>query len=207
MFLTHFNFKSRLYIDLNASKVKGFAAMIYHIAGDADIQDVTKIPRMSVRPILFLSKLLNAAEKNYWFTELEVISICFVIKKIRHMVEASFRIIIMFTDYALAVFILKQISFIMSSMDKLNLWFIKAAQYLLSFDLNIKYKIKKSNIIANALFKLSNNKILFNNTQNILKALFIKPCKLLINNNILVYIIMLVEILNNFKNQLKVGYN
>ena len=70
-FLVHFDATRPLFIDLDASKVWGFAAMIYHVKGD-----VTEgFSRTAVQPILFLSKMLNSAEQNYWPTELEVAGI------------------------------------------------------------------------------------------------------------------------------------
>ena len=62
-FLTHYNKLRRLYVDLDASKQWGFAAMIYHVLDDPP--DGTTFPRTAVQPIMFLSKCLNGAEKNY----------------------------------------------------------------------------------------------------------------------------------------------
>lgn len=38
---------------------------------------------------MFLSRLLTPAEKHYWATELEVSCILWVVRKIRHMIEAA----------------------------------------------------------------------------------------------------------------------
>ncbi|KAJ5435515.1 hypothetical protein N7445_006400 [Penicillium cf. griseofulvum] len=38
---------------------------------------------------MFLSRLLTPAEKHYWATELEVFCIVWVVRKIRHMIEAA----------------------------------------------------------------------------------------------------------------------
>lgn len=69
--LTHHDPKRRLYMDLDASKARGFGAMVYNC------RDETMDPprRSSIEPILFLSKLLNDAEQRYWPTELEVASL------------------------------------------------------------------------------------------------------------------------------------
>ena len=87
IFLVYYNPKRILYINLDTSKRIGFAAIIYHIKGDPQIIDLSKVPRTSVQPIMFLSKLLNTAESKYWSIELEVAGIVWVIKKIRYIVE------------------------------------------------------------------------------------------------------------------------
>ena len=51
--------------------------MVYHVKEGYDFGpgSTKAIPRTSVQPILFLSKLFNQAEKNYWPTELEIAGI------------------------------------------------------------------------------------------------------------------------------------
>ena len=72
-FLVHLDPTCRLYIDLDASKEWGFAAMVYHIAGnELSLRIDVPCTDVLVQPILFLSKRLNQAEKNYWPMELEV---------------------------------------------------------------------------------------------------------------------------------------
>ena len=68
-FLVHFDRNRQLYIDLDASKVWGFAAMVYHKTDDSETR------RSAVQPIMFLSRSINTAERNYWPTELEVAGI------------------------------------------------------------------------------------------------------------------------------------
>lgn len=62
---------------------------------------------MSMQPILFLSRLLTAAEKNYWPTKLEIAGFVWVIKKLRHLAKLSCQNIIIQTDYA-AILIIMQ---------------------------------------------------------------------------------------------------
>ena len=70
-FLYHFNPKRPLFLDVDASKEYRIGAIIYHIKGDPDVASITKdgkameFPRHCVQPIIFLSKLLSAAEQNY----------------------------------------------------------------------------------------------------------------------------------------------
>ena len=88
IFLVYYDPKRILYINLDTSKRIGFTAIIYYIKGDLQIVDLSKVPRISVQPIMFLSKLLNTAESKYWPTELEVTGIIQVIKKTRYIIES-----------------------------------------------------------------------------------------------------------------------
>ena len=50
--------------------------------------------------------------------------------------------------------IFRQITLFISFIDKLNLRLIRVSQYLSEFNFIIHYKIDKSNIVFDALFKL-----------------------------------------------------
>ena len=59
--LTHHEPKRRLYVDLDTSKAKGFGTMAYHCKDETQMNDPPR--KSTIEPILFLSKLLNDAEK------------------------------------------------------------------------------------------------------------------------------------------------
>ena len=105
--LHHHDEKRTLYIDLDASKEFGFGAHIYHSTDEMSNGDPPK--QKSQQSILFLSRLLTNAETRYWPTELEIAGIVWVVKKIRHMIEASHQVVI-YTDHAAAVSIVRQTS-------------------------------------------------------------------------------------------------
>ena len=64
-------------------------------------------------------------------------------------------LIIIFTNYALLVSILKKSNLIIIIfINKLNLHLICAKEYLFRFLLLIRYKLSKANFVLNALFKL-----------------------------------------------------
>ena len=150
-FLYHFDPTRKLYIDLDASKRFGFAAMIYHMEGDPDEGVRTK-----VQPILFLSKCLNSAEQNYWPTELEVAGVVWTVKKVRHMIELSLKPpVIVYTDHSAGVDISKQTTLKTASTDKLNLRLVRVLQYLLIFNLELKYKAGKTNLVPDILLRLN----------------------------------------------------
>ncbi len=94
----HHNPDKPLWIDLDASKEFGFGAVAFHTT--EDVLHEAKWPySTSMQPILFLSRLLTAAEKNYWPTELEIGGFVWVIKKLRHLVESFRASIIIQTDH------------------------------------------------------------------------------------------------------------
>lgn len=78
-----------LWIDLDASKEFGFGAVTFHDAERSSLPKGKWPFKTSIQPILFLSRLLTQAEKNYWSTELEIAGFVGVIKKLRHLVESS----------------------------------------------------------------------------------------------------------------------
>ena len=104
--LSHFSSKQQLYVDLNASKEWGFSAHIYHIKKDTDILIKTTSESKSMKSILFLSWLLINVKTRYWSTELKVAGLVWVVKKIRHMIEAAELFIIVYTDHSAAIFII-----------------------------------------------------------------------------------------------------
>ncbi|KAI0996230.1 hypothetical protein K3495_g11949, partial [Podosphaera aphanis] len=145
--LVHFNPEQRLYADLDASG-KGMGAMVYH-----STKDPPSIK--SVKPILFLSRLLKAEEKNYWPTELEVACCCWVISKIRHLMETSRFPTVIYTDHSSTVQIATQTSMTTTtSLVRLNLRHQRSSQYLSTFRLDVRHKPGKHNIVPDALSRL-----------------------------------------------------
>lgn len=143
-FLTHFDPSLRLFVDLDASKAFGFAAMVYHVIDG------------KVQPIMFLSKCLNDAEKNYWPTELEVAGVVWLVKKIRHMIESTKQPpTVIYTDHSAAIPISRQTTLSSTSTDKLNLRLVRASQYLSAFEIELRHKSGKSNVVPDALSRLA----------------------------------------------------
>ena len=83
MFLIHFSRDRQLYVELDSSKESGHGAIVYHMHSKYAHSDTSKQhPRNRIKLIMFLSRRLTQAEKNYWPTELEVSCMVWVIKKI-----------------------------------------------------------------------------------------------------------------------------
>ena len=158
-YLIHANTKRSLYVDLDASKEFDFDAMIYHVKEIWLRKTFSKAEyssRIAIESILFLSRLLTLVETRYWSIELELVDIVWVLKKIRHLVEAAnFDLsTIVYIDHDAALNIAKQISLITFFIDKLNLRLMRVSNYIQRFNLNIRHKFEKQHIVFDALSRL-----------------------------------------------------
>ena len=156
MTLVYHNADKIFWIDLDASKEFRFGAVAFHTAG-GDILPGGKWPsNILIQPILFLSRLFTAAEKNYWPTELEIAGFVWVIKKLRYLVESSHASIIIQTDHAAILDIIQQSSITStSSAMKMNVRLVKATQFFRQFHLIVRHKPEKEHIILDALSRLA----------------------------------------------------
>ena len=124
--------------------------------------------------ILFLNRLFSSIETRYWFIELKIIDIIWILRKIRHLLNFSKqKSIVIFIDHDVVLNIIKQINMIIIFIDKLNLRFVKVFDYIQRFELNIRHKSNKQHIVSNILFKLININIDTTFDENELNVLFI----------------------------------
>lgn len=207
--LSHFLPKRQLYIDLDASKEFGFGAHVYHLRTDLTKPppDGTSIPvstsspaptQKDTEPILFLSRVLTDAETRYWPTELEVAGIVWVVKKVRHMIEASEQPTIIYTDHSAAVSIVRQSSLNTVDVEKLNLRLVRASEYLQRFRLDVRYKPGKANIVPDALSRLASREYQPESDESSLDALH--------SSTIPTYANVLVEMSPEFRQRVMDGY-
>ena len=164
--------------------------------------------RIDVQSILFFNKLLNETKKDYWFTKLKIIEIVWIMKEIRHMIKfIKLSSTIVYTNHFVAIFIFEQITLIITNIDKFNLRLIRVLQYFFNFNLTIRHKIEKFNIISSVLSRLLNmlqsnvkNKI---NVFNVLYNHYIdftnNEIRFVIfqNMSITTYYIILIKMLND----------
>ena len=61
---------------------------------------------------------------------------------------------VVYINHSTAILISRQTSLTTFSIDKLNLRLIRASQYLSIFDLSVRHKTRKMNIVPNALSRL-----------------------------------------------------
>ncbi len=171
--LVHHNPDRPLWIDLDTSKEFGFDAVAFHTA-EVGLHEAKWPSSTSMQPILFLSRLLTAAKKNYWPTELEIAGFVWVIKKLRHLVESSRASVIIQTDHSAILDIMQQSSITStSSTMKMNVCLVRASQFLQQFRLVVRHKPGKEHIIPDALSRLASaNRAGHNKVYSELDALF-----------------------------------
>ena len=147
--------------------------MIYYVK-HINWNDIEYSSRKILQLIMFLSRLLTFAETKYWFIELEVANIVWVLRKIRYLIEFSMKkLIIVYIDHDVALSIFKQISMIIISIDKLNLRLVRTSNYIQRFDLKLRHKSEKTHIISDALSRLISIDIIVELVEDKLNALFI----------------------------------
>ena len=208
-FLIHFDRKRRLYVDLNVSKQWDFATIIYHVLNDSS-NDVT-YSRTIIQSIMFLNRCLNDVEKNYWSTELKVTNIVWIIRKINHMIKSiEISSTIIYTNHFVVVSISRQIIFITFSSDKLNLRLVRASQYLFNFNLSVRHKIDKINVMSNVLFKLQVDVIIIDKI-DVFESLYkhilkLTQANLILKTSLYFYHVTLVEMSDDFKIRFKQAY-
>ena len=208
-FLIHFDRKRRFYIDLNAFKQWNFAAIVYHVLNDS-FSDVT-YSRTIIQSIMFFNRCLNDVEKNYWSTKLKIVDIVWIIRKIKHIIKSiEIFSIIIYIDHFVVVFISRQIIFIIFNNDKLNLRFVRISQYLFDFNLFVKHKIDKTNVMSNVLFKLQIDVIIIDKI-DVFESLYEHILKFTQTNLILktflyFHHVTLIEMSNDFKIRFKQTY-
>ena len=181
--------------------------MIYHIRRDPDPGQIFNWK--NVQSILYLSKLLNKAEQNYWPTELEMAALVWTVKKIHHIIESNeSQPIIAYTDHAASVNIAYSSTLSTSFCNKLNLCFVWASQYLSLFPLDVWHKLGSTNTVPNALSQLK--KMNHEWTDNpaapgTLNMLCSDTNEFIINASI-TYNTTLIEIDSRFKRKLIIDY-
>ena len=124
--------------------------------------------------------------------------------------------IVIYIDYFIVVSIFKQIILITFNIDKLNLRLVRVSQYLFNFNITIRHKFDKFNIIFDVLTRLSNKTTIdVTNKVEILNILYEYSIKLtnkkyritiIQDLSIVVYYITLMKMFDDFKNKLKIVY-
>ncbi|KAJ5090186.1 hypothetical protein N7532_008870 [Penicillium argentinense] len=154
--LTHHDSQRQLYVDLDASKEAGFGAMVFHV-NPTHVHDISKPPAANaIQPVLFLSRDLSAAERNYWPTELEVACLVWVLRKIRHMVQAAppHLPVVIYTDHSSTTPIAQSSPLRSVASDRLNLRLVRASQYIQQYRLRVFHRPGATNQVVDALSRL-----------------------------------------------------
>ena len=143
---------------------------------------------------MFLNRLLTDVEKNYWSIELEVVELVWTMRKIRHLIEFSKSRVVIYTNHFVTIDIAKQGSLTTTSTVRLNLRLVRAFQYIQRFELDVRHKPEKRNVIPDALSRLAS----INNQS--------EPSGHVELDMLYVYTATLVEINNDFKRRIIKGY-
>lgn len=152
--LAHCDLNKMLWVNLDAFKEFEFDAVVFHVKESTITTKWSSC--IAVQLIMFLSRLLISVETNYWFTELEIASFVWVIKKIRHLVKSFVHSSIIQTNHSTILDIVKQkpIVFTTSTM-RLNVRLIRVSQFLRQFRLNVRHKLEKDHIVLDVLSRLA----------------------------------------------------
>lgn len=158
--LVHHDLDKILWIDLDTSKEFGFGAVVFHTSTGENLPQGRWPSSGLVKPILFLSRLPTAAEKNYWPTELKIARFIWVVKKVKHLIESSRAHVIIQTDHSAILNILQQSSITLTtSTMRMNLRLVRASQFLQQFRLDVRHKPGKEHIIPDALSRLASTNV------------------------------------------------
>ena len=117
---------------------------------------------------------------------------------------------IIYTNHFAAVFISRQIILITFSNDKLNLRLVRTSQYLFDFNLSVKHKTDKINVVSNVLFMLQVDVIIIDKI-DVFESLYehilkLTQANLALKTSLYFHHVALVEMSNDFKIRLKQAY-
>ena len=111
-------------------RITFYSHTMYHVKF-INWNDIKYSSRKTIQLIMFLSRLLIFAKTRYWLTELKIVDIVWMLRKIRHLIEFSTkRSTIIYIDYDAALSIFKKISMTITSIDKLNFRLIWTFDYI-----------------------------------------------------------------------------
>jgi hypothetical protein len=153
---------------------------------------------------MFLSKLLTSIEKNYWSIELKIANLIWVIKKVRHLIQFSKKLVIIQINHEAIVNICKSTSIISTnSISRMNLRLMRTSQFFNQFsNLEIRHKSEKYHFISNVLFRFQSlNKKNLSDDHVKLNELFVK------HNVVYSYNATLVKLNSEFRERIMNKYS
>ena len=117
---------------------------------------------------------------------------------------------IIYTNHFAAVFINRQIILIISNSDKLNLRLMRTSQYLFDFNLSVRHKVDKANVMSDVLFRLQADVIIIDKI-DVFESLYehilkFTQANLILKTFLYFHHVTLVEMSNDFKIRLKQAY-
>ena len=161
--------------------------------------------------LCFLVVIWKEVERNYWSIELEIVDIVWIIRKIRHMIKfIEISSIIIYTNHFVAVSINRQITLTIFNSDKLNLRLVRASQYLFDFNLFVRHKADKVNVVSDVLSRLQADVIIIDKI-DVFESLYehilkLTQANLTLETSLYFHHVVLVKMSNDFKIRLKQAY-
>ena len=149
-YFVHHNHFRQFYMDVDFSKKRKKSVMRYHFKQIIESYSV----RFMIEPIMFLSRRITNAEFRYWFIELKIADLIWIIKKTRHMIDFVQQSLIIYTDHKAAIGISRQKILFTFFTDKLNFRLIRIFEYIQRFNLIIRHKSEKKHVVSNVFFRL-----------------------------------------------------
>src|ERR1700676_2455571 len=162
LLLIHPDFTLPLLYYVDASQEGGYALALHQVpkasmeSQSLNVADIMsgKYDRKLEKPVMYLSRLLNKHEANYWPTELEIAAIVWAVQKTRYMVEGAIAVKL-YTDHQAAQDILSMKTFKPSSTVRQNLRLIRASQFISQYpNIVVVHRPGKDNTNADALSRL-----------------------------------------------------
>lgn len=112
---------------------------------------------------------------------------------------------IVYIDHSVSIFIVKRYSLTSTNTNQLNLRLVRASQYLSIFELNVRHKLDKQNVISDTLSRLLRDRASAAqfDAEDILDALHSNSAlNELLNRTTYVFASVLIEMSSEFKTRL-----
>ena len=196
----HYDFTWITYIDVNVFKRRDFDVVIYHLKFDVNFNN---LKQEEIQSIMFLNRMFIIVEKRYWSTKLKMINLIWIMRKTRHIIETSQHFIIVFTNHVVNAFIIKQTTFSINNIDKLNLRLMRVSIYFSQFQLNVRYRFDKRHILFDVLSRLFVDRFFLNDEKNLnLKSYHVDMKNFFNNQQCLTYHEILIDMFSTFRQRL-----
>ena len=99
--MIYFNLDKILFIDVDALKKLKFNIVIYYIKHEKKYRAFNNkllVTRENMKSILFFSKCLIDTKRWYWFIELKIVDLIWLIHRIKYIIKTSIKSLIIFYE-------------------------------------------------------------------------------------------------------------
>ena len=104
-YLMHINTKRQLFIDLNVNKKFDIEIMLYYVKKNyfKNFKSDQFSSRHVIESIFFFNRFVIETKSRYWFTELKIVDIVWIFKKIKYIVKVFIVSIVIYTNHDFAL--------------------------------------------------------------------------------------------------------